>query len=110
MDKVLAQQASTTTLTSMLTVPAATQVFIRTISVANISAAAVTFRLAIAVAGAATANKQYLHYDTTLAANSTLWITDANIHLQETDEFQIRGSDTNVVVNLFGSSGPKVLA
>jgi hypothetical protein len=70
--KVLAQNnPSATTLTDMYTVPALTTAVISSIVVANRSATATSFRVSIAVAGAADNNKQYIAYDVPISGNET---------------------------------------
>ncbi len=58
-----------TTLTTLYTVPAATSTVVSTITVANRSEAATTFRLSHAVAGAANADAQYFVYDAAISGN-----------------------------------------
>jgi glucose-6-phosphate dehydrogenase assembly protein OpcA len=74
--KVLGQSnPAATTLTTLYTVPASTTAIVSTISVANQSATASSFRIAIRPAGAAIDPKHYLTYDTAILGNQTLPIT-----------------------------------
>ena len=101
--KVLGQSnPAATTLTTLYTVPSATEAVVSTISVANLSASAITYRIAIRPNGASIANSQYLAYDVSLAANSTTAYT-LGITLDASDVISVYGSDTNAVFQAFGS-------
>lgn len=101
--KVLGQSnPAATTLTTLYTVPSATETVVSTITVANISASAITYRIAIRPNGASIANSQYLVYDATLAANSTIAYT-LGITLDAADVISVYASDTNGVFQAFGS-------
>jgi len=101
--KVLGQSnPAATTLTTLYTVPSATEAVVSTISVANISASAITYRIAIRPNGASIANSQYLAYDVSLAANSTTAYT-LGITLDAADVISVYASDTNAVFQAFGS-------
>ena len=64
--KVLGQSnPSATTLTTLYTVPSAKEAVVSTISVANLTATAATFRLAVRPAGASITNAHYIGYDIT---------------------------------------------
>src|SRR3990172_8387069 len=68
--KILGQSApAATTLTDLYTVPAATSVASSTITVCNRGGTATTFRISVAIGGAADATSQYLFYDNNLDAN-----------------------------------------
>jgi glucose-6-phosphate dehydrogenase assembly protein OpcA len=101
--KVLGQLApSATTLTTLYTVPAATQAVVSTIAVTNRAATAATFRIAIRVAGAAISNEDYIAYDSTIAANDTTAFT-IGVTLAATDVLSVYASTANVSFNAFGS-------
>lgn len=101
--KVLAQvNPSATTATTAYTVPSSTQTVISTITVANISASAVTYRIAVRPDGETLANKHYLAYDVALAANDTTALT-LGITLDASDVITVYGSTANLVFNVFGS-------
>ena len=101
--KVLGQSNPlATTLTTLYTVPAATETVVSTITVANLSASSITYRIAIRPNGASIANSQYLAYDTTLTANSTTAYT-LGITLDAADVISVYASDTNAVFQAFGS-------
>lgn len=74
--KVLGQSApALTTLTALYTAPSATQAVVSTVTICNRSATATTYRLSIAIAGAADATSQYVVYDATIAGNDTVALT-----------------------------------
>lgn len=99
--KTLAQlNPSATTLTDFYTVPAATSATISSITICNQSTAT-TFRVSIAVAGSANNVKQYIYYDTDLAANRT-YIATIGITLAATDVVRVYAGSTNLSFNLFG--------
>ena len=60
------------TLTTLYTVPAATTVVVSSIVVANNSSTPTAFRVSVQVAAAADALKQYVAYDTPIAANDVV--------------------------------------
>lgn len=101
--KVLGQSnPAATTLTTLYTVPAATETVVSTITVANLSASTITYRVAIRPNGASIANSQYLVYDASLGANSTVAYT-LGITLDATDVISVYASDTNATFQAFGS-------
>lgn len=74
--KVLGQSSPlAATLTTLYTVPALTQAVVSTITVCNRSATATTFRLSVAVAGAADDVKQYVAYDVAIDGNGVVHLT-----------------------------------
>jgi len=73
--KVLGQAApSAGTDTPVYTVPAATQAVVSTIFVSS-TGSATTIRIRVAVAGAASAAKQWLFFDSPIGPNQTIAIT-----------------------------------
>jgi hypothetical protein len=100
--KVLAQQATTASLASMYTVPAATETIISSIVVANVSASDRTYRITIQPNNATLAQKHYIAYDVVSKANTTTAYT-LGITLDATDQVYIQGSTTDLSVSLFGS-------
>ena len=69
--KILGQQDPVAaTLTALYTVPASTQAVVN-VFIANRSAVATSFRVSVAIAGAADANQQYLAYDVAIAGTIT---------------------------------------
>jgi hypothetical protein len=101
--KVLGQSnPAATTLTTLYTVPSATEAVVSTISVANISGSAITYRIAIRPDGASVANQHYLAYGASLPANSTTAFT-LGITLNAADVISVYASDTNAVFQAFGT-------
>lgn len=101
--KVLGQSnPAATTLTTLYTVPASTQAVISSISIANLTATAATFRIAIRPAGASITNAHYLGYDITVGASDTTIIT-VGVTMNATDVLSVYGSTANLVFQAFGS-------
>ena len=99
--KVLGQlNPSATSLTALYTVPAATSTTCSTLVVCNQSTAG-SFRVSVAVAGAADNAKQYLYFDTAIPANSS-WNFTLGISLATTDVVRVYASSANMSFNLFG--------
>ena len=99
--KVLAQSNPVaTTLTDAYTVPASTSTVISTIVVAN-RGAATSFRISIAVAGAADNNVQYIAYDVAIAANESKSFT-FGITLATTDKIRVYATLATLSFNIFG--------
>jgi hypothetical protein len=101
--KVLAQSApSATTNTDVYTVGSGKSAVISTITVCNRSTAAVTYRIAIRVAGSTLANEDYIAYDATVAANDTISLT-IGVTLAATDVVTVYASTANLSFNIFGA-------
>ena len=101
--KVLGQSApSATTNTNVYTVGAGKQAIISTITVANRSATARTYRIAVRPAGATLANEHYIAYDVSLAANDTTALT-LGITLAATDVVTVYASTADLSFGIFGS-------
>ncbi len=101
--KVLAQLAPTaTTLTALYTVPAATQAVCSTLIVCNRSATPTTYRLSVAIAGAADAVDQYLAYDLTIGGRAVQSYT-IGATLAATDVVRVYVNDATVTFTLFGT-------
>jgi len=101
--KVLAQSnPSATTATTAYTVPSATQTVISTITVANLSASAVTYRIAIRPDAETLANKHYIAYDVALAANDTTALT-LGLTIDASDVITVYASTANLAFNIYGS-------
>lgn len=100
--KVLAQSApSATTLTDIYTVPASTSTIVRCMTVCNRSSTATTFRVSVAIAGAADTNAQYVVYDRNLDGNESCVIS-LPITLAATDKVRAYVGAATVSINLFG--------
>jgi hypothetical protein len=100
--KILGQAApAATTSSDLYTVPAATQTTVSTLAVANRASTATTFRISIAKAGEALANKQYIYYDQFIDGNSSFLVT-IGITLQATDVIRVYAGTANLSFNVFG--------
>lgn len=103
--KILGQSnPSATTVTTLYTVPSAKEAVISTISVANLTATAATFRLILqpsADVSATILNKQYLAYDITLGASDSTVIT-IGLTLATGDVIKVYGSTANIAFQAFG--------
>ena len=101
--KVLAQSApSATTNTDVYTVGSGKQAIVSTITVANRSAGAKSYRIAVRPAGATLANQHYLAYDVAIAANDTTALT-LGITLTATDVVTVYASTADLSFGIFGS-------
>lgn len=101
--KVLGQSnPSANTDSTLYTVPSATSAVLSTVSIANLSASNVTFRVAVRPAGATIANSHYLAYDAPLLANDSVFLT-LGVSLSATDVVTVRASSANVAFGAFGS-------
>jgi hypothetical protein len=100
--KILGQsKPSATTLTDIYTVPGATSASISTITVANQSATATTFRISVAIAGAADTTAQYIAYDAAIQGNDTITFT-LGITLATTDKIRVYNTAATCSFNVFG--------
>ena len=101
--KVLGQSIpGAVTLTDIYTVPALTSTTVSSIYVCNQSgAAATTFRISIAVAGAADATKQYIYYDVNIPANET-FVATTGFTLATTDVVRVYATLATLSFSIFG--------
>ena len=100
--KVLGQvNPSATTLTTLYTVPSAKEAVVSSISVANLTTTAATFRLAVRPAGESINNKHYIGYDITVGASDSTIIT-VGLTLATTDIISVYASTANVAFQAFG--------
>ena len=101
--KVLAQSApSATTNTDIYTVGSGKQTIVSTITVANRSASASSYRIAVRPAGATLANQHYLAYDVAIAANDTTVLT-IGITLTATDVITVYALSANLSFGIYGT-------
>ena len=101
--KVLGQvNPSATTLTTLYTVPAATNAVVSSITVANLAATAATFRIAVRVAGSSISNEEYIGYDITVGASDTTVLT-MGVTMAATDVLSVYASTATVAFSAFGS-------
>ena len=100
--KVLGQAApAANTLTTLYTVPAATQVVISSIVVCNQNGGGIKFRISVAVGGAADSPLQYLYFDAMLTGNNSFTFV-IGVTLTATDQVRVQTNTANVSFNLFG--------
>jgi len=101
--KVLGQNdLAATTLTDVYTVPAATEAVISTIIIANRTASAESFRIAIRPAGETISDKHYIAYGVPIAANDSTTLT-LGLTLAATDVLTVWASAVDLSVNVFGT-------
>lgn len=101
--KVLGQSnPSATTLTTLYTVPSATEAVISSIVVANLAATSATFRIAVRPNGASIANAQYIAYDITLGASDSTVLT-LGVTMDAADVLSVYASSSTVTFSAFGS-------
>ena len=100
--KVLGQllQLSGSSAGDLYTVPASTQTVVSTLTVANLTAGAGTFDVAVRVSGSAIENKHYIYKSVDLPANDTFAAT-FGITLAATDIISV-ASTVSASFNLFG--------
>lgn len=100
--KVLGQSApSATTLTDLYTVPGATSATVSSIIICNRGSSSTTFRVAVAVAGAANEDKQYIYMDIPIPAKDT-FIATLGLTLAATDKVRVFAGNANLSFNLYG--------
>lgn len=101
--KVLGQSApSATTETALYTVPAATETIVSSIVACNRGTSAGTYRIYVAINGAAAANNQYLVYDATLQAKETVALT-LGVTMDATDVLRVYASSADFSFNAYGT-------
>ncbi len=89
------------TLTDGYTVPALTETIVSSITVAERSGVATSFRISIAVAGAADSVEQYIAYDVAIAANEAKSFT-LGVTLATTDVIRVFATLATLSFNIFG--------
>ena len=89
------------TLTDAYTVPAVTSTIISSIVVANRSAVATTFRIAVRPAGAAIANEHYIAFDVAIGANESIALT-LGVTLATTDVLSVYATLATLSFNVYG--------
>lgn len=100
--KVLGQSnPAATTLTTLYTVPSATQAVGSTISICN-QGVDTTFRVAVRPAGASISAQHYLVYDAAITASDAIMMT-LGITLGTTDVVSVYAGTATVSFSLFGS-------
>jgi hypothetical protein len=101
--RVLGQSnPAATTLTDAYTVTAPVRsAIISSINVCNRSNASRTFRISVAIGGAADSNEQYIAYDTPIAANDVISF-NLGVSLAQGDIVRVYASAQQLSFNLFG--------
>ena len=100
--KVLGQSnPSAATLTDLYVVPGSTEAIVSSLTVTNRSGTATTFRVSVAIAGAANDNKQYLYYDLPIGGNDSFAAT-LGLTLAATDKVRVYATLATLSFNLFG--------
>ena len=101
--KVLGQShPSATTLTTLYTVPSATQAVVSSIVIANMTATAATFRIAVRPAGASIADQHYVGYNITVGASDSTVLT-LGITMGATDVLSVYSSTADLTFQAYGS-------
>jgi hypothetical protein len=101
--KILGQVSpSATTETVLYTVPASTSAVCSSLSICNRGATQTTFRVSISAAGGATADKDFLYYDVTLAGNDT-FIATIGVTLATTDRIRVYAGSGNLSFQVWGT-------
>ena len=102
--KILGQASpAATTLVALYTTPGCCRATVDTLTICNRSAVATTFRISVAPKGAADAVAHYLYYDTAIAGNATVNLTELNIRLTETDELRVYAAAASLSFSAFGT-------
>ena len=100
--KTLGQVApAATILTTLYTVPAATNAVTSTLVICNRGVTA-SFRVAISPSGAAIANEHYIVYDNYVNQYDSIFLT-LGMSLAETDVISVYATTANVSFSVFGS-------
>ena len=100
--KILGQSnPAATTDTAVYTVGSGKQAIVSSITLANLSGSAITYRVRIAIDDAGADNKQYLAYDSSIPANDSVILT-VGVTLDADDSINVYASDTNLACNVFG--------
>ena len=101
--KVLGQSnPSATTLTTLYTVPSATQAVVSSIVVANLTSTSATFRIAVRPTGTSITNAHYVGYDITVGASDSTVLT-MGITMGATDVLSVYASTANLTFQAYGS-------
>lgn len=101
--KVLGQLSpAATTTTPLYTVPASMAAVCSSLTVCNPTASTITFRVRVAVAGAADAATQAIYHDVAVPALDT-YTSTIGMTLAATDVVRVQASAAGVVFTLFGN-------
>ena len=101
--KILGQSSpNATTATTLYTVPGETESVVSTITIANRSSVAATYRIAIRSNGDTLSNQHYVAYEIAIAGNDTTALT-LGITIDSGDIIEVYASTENISFNAFGS-------
>lgn len=101
--KVLGQSnPSAATLTTAYTVPSAKSAVVSSVTVANRSATATSFRLAVRPAGASIADQHYVAYNVPISGNSTVALT-LGLTLATTDVVSVYATLATLSFGVYGT-------
>jgi hypothetical protein len=84
-------------------VPAGTQTVVSTISVCNLTAGEISFRIAIRPAGETLATKHYIAYDINVGASDSTTLT-LGLTLSPTDVITVYAENSSLSFSVFGST------
>ncbi len=102
--KVLGQaKPAAGVLTDLDVVPAATAHVVSSLVICNQDSVADTFRVSVAVAGAADDPEQYLYFDEPVPANDT-FVATIGITLAATDVLRVESANGDCSFNAFGTA------
>lgn len=100
--KILGQSSpNAASLTTLYSCPTNAETIVSTISVANRSSTATTFRVLFAIAGAGAADSQYIFYDHEILGNEKFSCTDGYT-MGPTDVLKVYCASTTVSFSAFG--------
>ena len=100
--KVLGQVVGTAALTTLYTVPSATEAVVSTIAIANRGTVADTYRIAIRPDGESIENKHYLAYGASVPANDTIALT-LGVTMNANDVLSVYSGTTDLSFQAFGA-------
>lgn len=101
--KVLGQaNPAAITNVDLYTVPAGKQAVCSTLVIANRAVSGTTFRVAVRPAGDAIADQHYIAFNTTIAANDSIFLT-LGVSLSEGDVVTVYNAANTLSYSLFGS-------
>ena len=100
--KVLGQSApSATTLTTLYTVPASTEVSTSSIVVCNRSSTATAFRVAVRPGGAGISDEHYLYYDVAIPGNDT-FVTTIGVSMETLTVVSVYATLATLSFSIYG--------
>lgn len=100
--KVLGQAVGTAALSTLYTVPSATEAVISTITIANRGTVADTYRIAVRPDGESIENKHYIAYGASVPANDTIALT-LGIAMDQNDVLSVYSGTTELSFQAFGA-------